>query len=538
MRKNLLALSIAAMVGGLSGVANAQSLNSVGTLDLISFDPTAANAAQVVGSVPAVVANGFDFTGRVAAAQGNRKVANAGVGGIGGGHVLLVPYFTTQKTNHSLLNIVNTDTVNGKAVKLRYRGAANSDDLFDITIYLSPGDVWTADVAEENGYSRLFTQDNSCTLPTREQIRADNNGRFKVDRVRANDPKETREGYIEILNTADIPRFLPNGNPNPLYNAIKHNSSGVASCDPVVMADQANALVNIAGDRNSPALRGYSWPTGGLFANWSIVDVASTASFSGEATAVSAVRNVGGVLVNGAGRLVWAPQTNDVVSLASAQALTSDPLLSITRANGSQYIKSLSLDFPDLSTPYLPLATPAAQANALAQALEVLSVTNEYLTSSGVDFRTDWVFSMPTRRYAVGVAYGATPTAVFNPAVNRHFQVGNTSMDTAKAQLCVDTGNKRAYDREESIKTTFVISPTPAYTFCGETSVLTFNKQTSAESLLGAEIARASIQTGFGDGWFTINTPGVTGNGLPVLGFAAVKAAGNIGGTWEHRFER
>lgn len=55
-------------------------------------------------------------------------------------------------------------------------------------------------------------------------------------------------------------------------------------------------------------------------------------------------------------------------------------------------------------------------------------------------------------------------------------------------------------------------------------------------SLLGAEIARASIQTGFGDGWFTINTPGVTGNGLPVLGFAAVKAAGNIGGTWEHRF--
>lgn len=186
-----------------------------------------------------------------------------------------------------------------------------------------------------------------------------------------------------------------------LYDAIGHNSSGVASCDPVVMADQANALVNIAGDRNSPALRGYSWPTGGLFANWSIVDVASTASFSGEATAVGAVRNVGGVLMV---LVVWFGRLRRMMwfLLASAQALTSDPLLSTTRANGSQYIKSLSLDFPDLSTPYLPLATPAAQANALAQLLEVLSVTNEYLTSSGVDFRTDWVFSMPTRRYAVG----------------------------------------------------------------------------------------------------------------------------------------
>jgi len=45
------------------------------------------------------------------------------------GDILLVPYFSAQGANATLLSIVNTDTVNGKAVKVRFRGAANSDDL-------------------------------------------------------------------------------------------------------------------------------------------------------------------------------------------------------------------------------------------------------------------------------------------------------------------------------------------------------------------------------------------------------------------------
>ncbi|MFO1212060.1 MAG: hypothetical protein U1E74_05750 [Paenacidovorax caeni] len=42
------------------------------------------------------------------------------------GHILTVPYFA-QGTNKTLLNIVNTDTVNGKAVKLRYRAPPTPD---------------------------------------------------------------------------------------------------------------------------------------------------------------------------------------------------------------------------------------------------------------------------------------------------------------------------------------------------------------------------------------------------------------------------
>ena len=66
----------------------------------------------------------------------------------GTGHQLIVPYFNTQVGNATLFNIVNTDTVNGKAVKVRFRGASNSDDVFDFQLFLSPGDVWTANISK------------------------------------------------------------------------------------------------------------------------------------------------------------------------------------------------------------------------------------------------------------------------------------------------------------------------------------------------------------------------------------------------------
>lgn len=493
MRKNLLALSIAAMVGGLSG---------------------AANAAVFVNTVGAA-ANGLPAVSAAAPVATQLTPTTTGVG-----HILVVPYFTTQQNNNTLLNIVNTDTVNGKAVKLRFRGAANSDDIFDISIFLSPGDMWTANVAADGDVSRLVTSDTSCTLPSAADIK-DLGGKFKTNRVRNADPLQTREGYVEILNMADV---VPG---SALFTATKH-VNGVAPCTQAVMDLQENDLVAIDGDANSPVRRGYSWPTGGLMANWVIVNVGDSASFSGEAVALRATPT-NAIDGAGSGNLVWFPQTTSDVTAANAAALTADPLL----AQGT--VKAASYDFPDLSTPYVsgPMgATPAAQANELAQSLAVRSVTNEYLTNKSVNFATDWVFSMPTRRYAVAYNYAANSLAS-NAAVTQHFTAANVTVNTTKGQLCVGTGNMRAYDREENTRTTFVISPDTAVNFCGETSVLSFNN--AAYSVLGAKIAQQNIETKFADGWFAINTPGV-GNGLPVIGFAAAKTQGtNLGGTWMHR---
>ena len=85
----------------------------------------------------------------------------------GKGHMLIVPYYTVQSGNATLLNIVNSDKLNGKAVKLRFRGAANADSVFDFTLLLGPGDVWAAEVSQNpgTGFARLYTPDNSCTMP-------------------------------------------------------------------------------------------------------------------------------------------------------------------------------------------------------------------------------------------------------------------------------------------------------------------------------------------------------------------------------------
>lgn len=510
MRKNLLALSIAAMVGGLSGAANAAV-----------FDNTA--VAGPVGSQLAIPA-------------GAATVLEPTVTGVG--HILVVPYFTTQGTNATLLNIVNTDAVNGKAVKLRFRGASNSDDIFDISIFLSPGDVWTANVSASGELSALTTSDKSCTLPSAAAIVAAG-GLFKTGRVLGAAAAETREGYVEILNMADIP---PAAGAATLYTATKH-VNGVAPCTAAVMDAQATDLSDTVAAQ-SPLARGYSWPTGGLTANWTIVNLADKASFSGEAVAVRANVAAGGA--SGPGNIVFFPQTADApvfpagnAGYAAVANLTADPLL--TSAGFATQVANY--DFPDLSTPYTGTATvaPNTQANNLAAALQTTQVVNEFLTGTVADFATDWVFSMPTRRYAVALNYAVTGAGrlLLNAGVAAHYTAANTSLNATGTQACVlPGGTLRAYDHEENTNSTFVISPDVALRFCGETSVLSFNSATGSQ-VLGAKIATSNINAGYASGWMRIGTAGATGVGMPIVGYAAAKAKGvNLGGTWTHRTAR
>lgn len=538
MRKNLLALSIAAMVGGLSGVANAQVQNTTGgAFDLISFNPQT-DGALLAGGGAGAGAGTRNLPAATALVQAKNGI----------GHILVVPYFSAQNGNMSLLNITNTDEVNAKAVKLRYRGAANSDDVFDITVYLSPGDVWTANVAKnEAGYSYLETTDNSCTLPSKEDIKSAEmkNGQFKTGRLDGGvlnpQPQGTLEGYIEILNTADIPPAFNNG--RTLYERIKH-SAGKAACG---LNDQFTPL---NATTSTPAARGYGAPSGGLMADWMIVNATGKATYSGQAIAlrasVMATNAVGQQFwPNALGQLVWAPQTTDNVPPASALLLTADPLLTSGLDTAP---RPASYDFPDLSTPYTvgSLGTPAAQVAQLANGFATYSVANEY--SAAGAFNTDWVFTMPTRRYVVAVDYEANSVVPkfgdqLNPAnkafgTDTHFRYalgGNVFYDKSKKRICVDAGKMVAYDREETVRNEFVISPDTSFRFCGEADVLSFNVTES--KVLGAKIAAQTVQTKMNDGWFRIETNGL-GNGLPVVGFAAIKMDGvNLGGAWPHRMD-
>ena len=61
------------------------------------------------------------------------------------GQVLLYPYYTVNAGQQTLLSVVNTAAV-GKAVKVRFLEGYNSREVLDFNLFLSPFDVWTADV--------------------------------------------------------------------------------------------------------------------------------------------------------------------------------------------------------------------------------------------------------------------------------------------------------------------------------------------------------------------------------------------------------
>ena len=429
MKKNVLALSITAALVGLTGGAHAMTNTPAGASATVS-----------------------EFNGQ------------------GVGHKLIVPYFSTQNNNNTLLNIINTDLANGKAVKVRFRGAANSDDIFDFQVFLSPGDVWTAQINQGlDGRSRFTTNDLSCTKPDKSVL---NNTSFVTDRLdstltTAQKANGTHEGYIEILNMADIPKVsvgvaaVPDvanefragvnataGGDNPLYTAIKH-VKGVAPCAtstaPGTAASAAawafldgnNLTFSGVAAATTPASAGLLPPTTGLMANWTIINVVGAASYSGEAAAIEArdaagvnatspTAGVAGERVN-RGNVVYWPQTAVPVDApgasVNAELFTADALfrtLNVYSAGTTNVptpvaaasIAAAFYDLPDLSTPYNNgAATPLAQAVALTGSLATRSVRNEFVTDKVISATTDWTFSQPTRRYSSAFNYGFTPVA-------------------------------------------------------------------------------------------------------------------------------
>ena len=375
---------------------------------------------------------------------------------------------------------------------------------------------------------------------------------------------------------ADIPRNTTSGS---LYNAIKH-VNGIAPCFTGAYASLLSATtapslaLNPQNDAEVTAL-GLANPTSGLFGNWTIINVAQVSSWGGDATAIEARDGINGPAA--AGNIVFYPQVNAPVPQVELDN-TADPLLAFNPSSTGGLVIARMYDFPDLSTPYvtdgaLPTAAPTSriaallQADELTRALAVTSVKNEFITADDVSGDTDWVFSMPTRRYHVALNY-VTQLPVFNGVfTSRFFNSNNIYVDSSAARkqlagestICVRlaSGTLSYFDRSEQQPNPdlppFVISPSdpivvPALPFCGEASVLAFNSATSV--VLGASIGLNTIDLndGFQAGWASINTTSnVNGYGLPILGSAFQKllseatttsGRGNFGSVWPHRNTR
>lgn len=530
------------------------------------------------------------------------------------GHILEIPYFSVQSGNSTLINIVNTDTVRGKAVKVRFRSGKDSDDIFDFQLFMSPGDVWTANISQNgSGLAFMTTSDNTCSLPSKAVLNATPFVTARLSGDAATQAAQTREGYVEILNMADIPVPVIGVGPftknysamsatekaETLYGTIKH-ASGVAACSSSILegieAKGAAATV-AANDGRGWALAAadaalqqdeinaaaeLQVPSGGLMANWTIINVPNTTVYSGEAVAISATA---------ATRNVYSRQTSNAVT--GVVAATDFPNIASTfdAVLLSAGFLTAEYDFPDLSTPYeAATANAGAQTYQLAAAIAHNRLINEFLLDSAISAKTDWLVSMPTRRYMVAgrgaaadgvqdtVATGTYKTTVTladdatdNDAVAAlndivynadagvatdtkrgavGYFAGVTSFASDGRSSCVNIGNYSMWDREETTATTsnVVVSPSVVTTvaLCGEVNVLSLNGNTSNTGALGANLTVAGLSVPYASGWATVNLDAAGHTvGLPVIGYSFVKAvnpqvsagvSGTFGGASAHRW--
>lgn len=557
MKKNVLTLSITAALVGLGFAGGAQAIG------LANNGPT---------PIPPGLA-----TNLVTAADGV-------------GHFLYVPYYNTQGANNTMISIVNTDTVNGKAVKVRFRGAANSDDVFDFQVFLSPADVWTASVYKDvNGLAHMRTTDLSCTKPDKGPADGSQAGTLngeafhtvRLDPNRTGDKlaNETREGYVEIFNMADIPPTLSGAGPivngapttlsgtNPLFTAVKHvlgSPNGAPPCRTTPSTAAWTALESDPLGTPEANAKGLYAPSTGLFSNWIILNATDAGAWSGAATAIVATTSLG---VATTGAITYFPQTNEGLSAANATTarvslFTADPVL---RANPSM---AATYDLPDFSIPYTNVSDPVYQVGQLSAAIATRNIINEYLTPSSINATTDWVLSMPTRRYSVaydylapvGTVVGTAPattsvgTVRYTALTPAYFDATNTTV--VDRQVCVLGTTLSPFDQEETSPTTpgagVIISPAvpgkpSTFKVCGEASVLAFNTGESASSTglittpsgtFKATVARSAVDLPYSAGWANLATPGIANNGLPVLGYEAIRATAGLaafGATLPHR---
>lgn len=514
----------------------------------------AASALAMAGSAHAGVIKGTGIgtmfpipvpsSTQMAATDATRMVMSES----GPGHVLVFPYFSAQGGQTTVFQLVNSDLINGKAVKVHIRGAGNGDTLLNFQVLLAPGDIWTGTITQaSSGTAQLKSADKSCTYPALPAAGV----QFVTQRlnpawtppVKAN---HTREGLVEAIVMADVPGLTvygPGKNArSPLFTAIKP-VNGAAPCtasvlDPALLPDFTSEA--------AAAGRGFSTPTGGVSGTWSIADIVKGATYSGTATAFTAVNERGN---KARGNFVLFPQIADVVQ--DIEKYTSDPLL-IPGASGSPApLPAAPYDLPDLSTPYYLPATEANSRRTRSDLSELLSanqVHNQFAVDSATAGKTDWVFAMPTKRYYVGYDYAKSGSAA--ALVRPKSVAGFTDYDyflgvgASTDKICIDKPFVAYMDREA--REGFAAGAAkPWVKFCGAASVFSFNGPDNASALSASLTVQMPQLPSFKTGWARIDSGNfATGLGLPLLGASFVRhpnsgpPSANAGLTWSHNFER
>ncbi len=365
------------------------------------------------------------------------------------GQVLIFPYYTVNANQSTLLSIVNT-TTNGKALRLQFHEAYNGRDVLGFNVYLSPYDVWTAEVylgSGDDAPAVLATSDTSCTYPTVGAVNfstaaytGSNNDTGPQNGAR------TREGDFDVIEMGEI---IDGG--HGTLGAITHSNGVPANCS------QLSSAWAAGGYWAADPTVDLAPPSGGLYGAESIVDVLQGTVFMVDAAALDGFS----------------------ASIQHTQPGTGSPALdSANDGAGSSG-----------ATAFVPLGNKLLQlhydrpVDAVSALLMTDTLYNEYEVNPAYGAQTDWVVTFPTKHFYVDEMFNPNIKALDNPPFDMAF--GSDGLKRAFNPFWAGM-----FDREES--SSFVgelcgVPPAggPVAGVDFETNVLTFG---SSQSLLGSAL--------------------------------------------------
>ena len=405
----------------------------------------------------------------------NTASAAVHINGNGLGEVLIYPYYTTRAGLNTVLSVVNT-TASSKAVKVRFTEGKNSREVLDFNLYLSPHDMWTAAITNTANGAMLVTRDKSCTAPAiadagKEFVNFAFSGTALEGIQQSGGDGETqsldrtREGYFEIIEMGTITNTAINA-------AITHVANVPANCAVVQAAtmDMSSGTALVVGGQSAEAAH----PQGGLAGTASLINVAGGTDFGYDPVVLDSFAP--GFVTN-----LWFSPGSILPDLRSAD--------------------TTSIVFNGVTT--VTSTWPISKAhNSVNASIMHNNIINEFVLDPIALAGTDWVITMPTKRYSVPVhntALATDATQLFSPFTHK-FWLNGACEPVSLSYWNREEGNVSIVDFSPP-------APGGGTSLCWETNVVTFNSSNVLES-----VNQVNVPVNFENGWLrmTFNALNVT----------------------------
>ena len=428
-----------------------------------------------------------------------------GVNPTGLGDALIYPYYTVKGSENpynTLLSIINT-TNSTKAVKIRFREGKASAEVLDFNIFLSPYDMWTANLkASATGGVVLKTADASCTIP-----RVVNNAEFRNtlyvgDRADDDSLERLREGYFEVIEMATY------SDGHVIAVNSKHANGVPKDCSKVT---------------NAAASTGFQDTQGGLSGTVSLVSPGTGLNAAADPTPLY------GCFVD-----QYYFSNEDQPTFADCVDWSNTP-----KSNGNVVHANWNGD----------------GADATSAALMKDSILNEFVLDAATNSATDWVVTFPTKHFYVSNTSALPPGKLFQSALTDTGSCDDILVNTWDREERTKTPDQDDFSPSQK---------TPNVQLCWEANIVTFNDKNlfnstqtlgittafengwaridfvpDAANFLVAASSNGVVQNVSGPAFVTA-TNSNTFTGLPVIGFAVQTfrplGTTSYAGTFAHRF--